>query len=201
MNWVLAGSMRAPGEAVGLIALEGAMDELAEKLSIDPIELQAAQRARAGSRKGRSLLLPLARPRIDEGAERFGWDQRQAPGDAARGRLADRHGRRLALRGRTCCMKSLGQGRAPPRRHRHRVSSAMTDIGTGSYTILSQIAAELLGLPMERITMRAGRHQPCARRRLGRLVGRGLGGVGGLSGVRDTAREAGEGDERRRPTN
>ncbi len=162
VNWGLAGSMRAPGEAVGLIALEGAMDELAEKLNLDPIELRLRNEPEQDPEKEVPFSTRSLARTLTEGAERFGWTQRRAPGARRKGDWLIGMGVASAARSNTLQKSSAkvalhSDGTAT-------VSSAMTDIGTGSYTILSQIAAELLGLPMERITCELGdtNHVPAA---------------------------------------
>ena len=155
VNWVLSGSMRAPGEAVGLLGLEGAIDELAEKLGMDPIELRRINEPECDPEKdiafsSRSLIQAL-----DEGAKRFGWDKRHAT-PAAR-----RDGEWLVGMGVAAAARSnvLMETSAKVAIHSDgsaTVSSAMTDIGTGSYTILTQIASEILGIPMARIRMELG---------------------------------------------
>ena len=78
MNQVLSGSMRAPGEAVGQIALECAMDELAEQLSLDPVEL----RRRNEPEQDPSQDIPFSTRKLiacmEQAAEQFGWEQRNA---------------------------------------------------------------------------------------------------------------------------
>ena len=155
VNWLLSGSMRAPGEAVGLLGLEGAIDELAEKLALDPIELRRINEPDRDPEKdvafsSRSLIRAL-----DEGAKKFGWDKRR-PEPATR-----REGEWLIGMGVAAAARSnlLMETSAKVVIHPDgtaTVSSAMTDIGTGSYTILTQIASEILGIPMNRITMELG---------------------------------------------
>ena len=155
VNWLLSGSMRAPGEAVGLLGLEGAVDELAEKLGMDPIELRRINEPAREPEKdiafsSRSLIRAL-----DEGAAKFGWDQRQAtPGKRREGEWLIGMGVAAAARSNMLQESSAKVAIHPD--GSATVSSAMTDIGTGSYTILTQVASELLGIPMDRITMVLG---------------------------------------------
>ncbi|MEH3159456.1 MAG: xanthine dehydrogenase family protein molybdopterin-binding subunit [Sphingomonas taxi] len=154
LDWMLAGSMRAPGEAVGLIALEGAMDELAERIGIDPIELRRRNEPAVDPEKNipyssRSLI-----PCLERGAEAFGWGERKAAGTDRRGDWL--HGIGVAAAARSNMLQKSaakvsidGQGKA-------HVETDMTDIGTGTYTILGQIAAEILGLPIEDVTVHLG---------------------------------------------
>jgi xanthine dehydrogenase YagR molybdenum-binding subunit len=151
----VASSMRAPGEAVGLMALECAMDELAEKLGIDPIELRIRNEPSEDPEKhipysSRHLVACL-----QEGARRFGWDKRNAtPGQVRDGRWLVGMGVAAATRGNPLRLSKANVRLGPD--GDATVRMAMTDIGTGTYTILTQIAAEMLGLPIERVRMELG---------------------------------------------
>ena len=154
LNLMLAGSMRAPGEAVGMVGLECAMDELAEKLGLDPIELRRRNDPDVDPEKGVPFSTRNLTKALDQGAKLFGWNERQAPG-------ARREGEWLIGMGVSAATRSnmLMQSAAKVEVHPDgtvTVSSAMTDIGTGSYTIMAQIASEILGVPVERITMSLG---------------------------------------------
>ncbi len=154
LDWLLSGSMRAPGEAVGLIALEGAMDELAEAIGIDPIELRKRNEPQVDPEKNipyssRSLI-----PCLEAGAAKFGWRNRKPAGTDRRGDWLYGIGVASAARSnmlqKSAAKVSIdGQGKAI-------VETDMTDIGTGTYTILGQITAEILGLPIEDVTVHLG---------------------------------------------
>jgi xanthine dehydrogenase YagR molybdenum-binding subunit len=155
LDIAVASSMRAPGEAVGLLALECAMDELAEKLGLDPIEL----RMRNEPTEDPERHVPYSSRHLiacyQEGARRFGWDKRNPkPGQVRDGRWLVGMGVAAATRGNPL-LPSKATVRLGPDGFAI-VRMAMTDIGTGSYTILTQIAAEMLGLPPERIRMELG---------------------------------------------
>ncbi|HEX3576874.1 MAG TPA: xanthine dehydrogenase family protein molybdopterin-binding subunit [Rhodopila sp.] len=151
----VASSMRAPGESVGLLALECAMDELAEKLNIDPIELRIRNEPSEDPEKhipysSRHLVACLR-----QGAQRFGWDKRLAkPGQVQDGRWLVGMGVASATRGNPL-LPSKANVRLDPDGFA-TVRMAMTDIGTGSYTIFTQIAAGMLGLKPSRIRMELG---------------------------------------------
>lgn len=154
MNWGLAGSMRAPGEAVGLLGLESAMDELADQIGMDPIELRRINEPTEDPEKGVPFSSRRLMDALDTGAKKFGWSERKAAG-------ARREGEWLIGMGVAAAARSnlLMETSAKVAIHKDgsvTVSSAMTDIGTGSYTILTQVASELLGIPMDRITMELG---------------------------------------------
>ena len=151
----VASSMRAPGEAVGLLALECAMDELAHQLKIDPIELRIRNEPVDDPEKHVPYSTRNLIPCLRAGAERFGWNQRRAePGQVRDGRWLIGLGmaagtRQNPLQASTCRVRLDPDGYAT-------VRMAMTDIGTGTYTILTQIAAEMLGLPMEQVRVILG---------------------------------------------
>ena len=150
-----ASAMRAPGEAVGMLAIECAMDELAEKLALDPIEL----RVRNDATEDPTTYVPYSTrqmvPCLREGARLFGWEKRVAtPGQVREGAWLVGLGVASACRG-----NPLQPAKAWVRIGPDGIATtraAMTDPGTGSYTILTQIASELLGLPPDRIRTELG---------------------------------------------
>jgi xanthine dehydrogenase YagR molybdenum-binding subunit len=151
----VASSMRAPGESVGLMALECAMDELAEKLNLDPIELRVRNEPSEDPEKhipysGRHLIACM-----QEGARRFGWDKRNPkPGQLRDGHWLVGLGMAAATRGNPLLLSRANVRLTPD--GTATVRMAMTDIGTGTYTILAQIAGELLGLPIEKVRVELG---------------------------------------------
>jgi xanthine dehydrogenase YagR molybdenum-binding subunit len=151
----VASSMRAPGEAVGLMALECAMDELAEKLDLDPIELRLRNEPSEDPEKHIPYSSRHLVACMQEGARRFGWEKRNPkPGLVRDGQWLVGIGMAAATRG-----NPLQLSRANVRLDSDgsaTVRMAMTDIGTGTYTILAQIAAEMLGLPIEHIRVELG---------------------------------------------
>ncbi|MES2754900.1 MAG: xanthine dehydrogenase family protein molybdopterin-binding subunit [Pseudomonadota bacterium] len=155
LNQTLSGSMRAPGEAVGMLALEGAIDELAELAGIDPIALRKRNDPECDPEKNIPYSSRNLTRCLDEGAAKFGWAQRDPrPGTRREGEWLIGTGVAAAARSHMTMQSSasvkLGaDGRAT-------VETDMTDIGTGTYTILTQIAAELLGLPVDRVTTKLG---------------------------------------------
>ena len=151
----VASSMRAPGEAVGLLALECAMDELAEKLEIDPIELRVRNEPTEDPEKHIPYSSRHLVPCLKEGARRFGWDRRNPkPGQSRDGRWLVGMGVAAATRDNPLQLSRANVRLGPD--GFAVVRMAMTDIGTGTYTILTQIAAEMLGLPAERIRVELG---------------------------------------------
>ncbi|HUB47459.1 MAG TPA: xanthine dehydrogenase family protein molybdopterin-binding subunit [Acetobacteraceae bacterium] len=151
----VASSMRAPGEAVGLLALECAMDELAEKLNLDPIELRIRNEPAEDPERHIPYSSRHLIPCLQEGARRFGWDKRQAkPGQVRDGRWLVGIGVASATRGNPLQPSTASVRIDPDGIVTARM--AMTDIGTGTYTILTQIASEMLGVPPGNIRMELG---------------------------------------------
>ena len=154
MNLVLAGAMRAPGEAVGLMAIECAMDELAEATGLDPIELRKRNEPRRDPETDKPFSTRKLTDCLDRGAELFGWDARRAPGERREGEWLVGMG--VAAAARTNYLQKSSARVSITADGTAVVETDMTDIGTGSYTILGQIAAELLGLPLDRVRVRLG---------------------------------------------
>ena len=151
----VADSCRSPGEAVGMPVLECAMDELAAKLGIDPVQLRIANEPGEDPEKHVPFSTRQLVACLEEGARRFGWERRRAqPGQVRDGRWLVGMGMASAsrankLQAAQCNVTLGGDGVLVAR-------MAMTDIGTGSYTVLTQIAAEMLGLPVEKVRMELG---------------------------------------------
>lgn len=149
-------AMRAPGEAPGLMALEIAMDELAEKLGMDPVQLRIVNDTQVDPEDpGKPF---STRPFIQclrEGAERFGWDRRVAKtGQVREGRSLIGMGMAGAIRAGKIA-KSGARARLDAR-GMVTIETDMTDIGTGSYTIVQQTAAEMMGVGPDKIVVKLG---------------------------------------------
>jgi len=149
-------AMRAPGEAPGLMALEMAMDEMAEKLKLDPVQFRIindikVDPAKRERRFSQRQLVECLRT----GAERFGWSARKArPGQVRDGRWLVGMGVAVAFRN-NMVMKSAARVKLD-RQGKVTVETDMTDIGTGSYTIIAQTAAEMMGLDVKDVIVRLG---------------------------------------------
>ena len=149
-------AMRAPGEATGMMALEIAVDEMAEKLGIDPIEFRILNDTQVDPEKPER---PFSQRQLTEcfrtGAERFGWSKRNPqPGRVRDGRWLVGIGAAAAFRN-----NMLTKSAARVRLDNNgivTVETDMTDIGTGSYTIIAQTAAEMMGVPLEKVRVRLG---------------------------------------------
>jgi xanthine dehydrogenase YagR molybdenum-binding subunit len=150
-----SGAVRAPGEAVGTFAVECAMDELAEQLELDPIELRKRNEPETDPTTGKPFSTRLMTQCYDEGARRFGWDRRDAtPGSMRDGEWLVGMGMAAALRGNFTVNSEARVTLTPE--GRAVIETDMTDIGTGTYTILAQVAGEMLGLPVSAIDVRLG---------------------------------------------
>jgi len=149
-------AMRAPGEAPGMMALEIAVDEMAEKLKMDPVTFRIVNDTTVDPEDRKRKF--SQRRFVDcmrMGAERFGWNKRKAkPGQVRDGRWLVGMGVASAFRN-NMNMKSAARVRLE-RDGMITVETDMTDIGTGSYTIIAQTAAEMLGVPLERVNVRLG---------------------------------------------
>ena len=149
------GAVRAPGEAIGTFAVECAMDELAERLGLDPIELRRRNEPERDPTSGKPFSTRRMLDCYDEGARRFGWPDRvPAPGSVREGDWLIGIGMAASLRGNftveaSATVRLEADGRAA-------VECDMTDIGTGTYTILAQTVAEVLGLTPGEVDVRIG---------------------------------------------
>jgi xanthine dehydrogenase YagR molybdenum-binding subunit len=149
-------SVRAPGEAPGLLAVESAMDELAHALAMDPVELRIRNEPTRDPERG----VPFSDRRLvecmREGARRFGWEQRPAkPASRRDGRWLVGYGMAAGIRMHFQFLTKASVRIGPD--GNAVVRSDMTDIGTGTYTILTQVAADCLGLPLDRVRVELGR--------------------------------------------
>ena len=149
-------AMRAPGEAPGLMALEIAMDEMAEKLKMDPVAFRILNDTKVDPEKpdrrfSQRRLIECLRG----GAERFGWSKRNPqPGSMREGNWLIGMGVAAAFRN-NMVMKSAARVKLD-RSGTVTVETDMTDIGTGSYTIIAQTAAEMMGVPIEKVVVKLG---------------------------------------------
>lgn len=149
-------AMRAPGEAPGMMALEVAIDEMAERLHLDPIAFRNMNDTQVDPENPKR---PYSQRQLVEcmrvGAEKFGWSKRQpVPGSTRDGRWLVGMGVAAAFRN-NLLMKSGARVRLG-KDGRVTVETDMTDIGTGSYTIVAQTAAEMMGLPINMIDVNLG---------------------------------------------
>jgi xanthine dehydrogenase YagR molybdenum-binding subunit len=142
--------MRAPGEAPGTYGLESAMDELAYQLKIDPIELRLINYADADPESGKPWSSKSLRECYRKGAEQFRWSRR-------------RHEPRSLQKGHTLIGLGMATAVYPTRRSPSSafarlnadgtflVAAGTQDLGTGTYTIMTQVASQTLGVPPHRV--------------------------------------------------
>ncbi|WP_317239187.1 xanthine dehydrogenase family protein molybdopterin-binding subunit [Hymenobacter sp. 5516J-16] len=147
--------MRAPGAATGSFALEVAMDELAAAAGIDPIDFRIRNYAQEDQNAGKPFSSKRLRDCYHQGAAKFGWEKRNPQPRSMR------NGNRLVGYGMAGGVWDATQKKAAAKATltadgKLQVSSATADIGTGTYTIMTQIAAETLGLPLEAVSFKLG---------------------------------------------
>jgi xanthine dehydrogenase YagR molybdenum-binding subunit len=148
--------MRGPGEASGIFALETALDELAYKVGLDPIELRRRNEPQIDEGAGRPFSSRSLMQCYETGAQRFGWARRNpTPGSMRDGRLLVGWGVASATYPAlqfpaSARARLLADGTA-------EVEAAASDMGPGTYTSMTQVAAETLGLPINKVRFNLGR--------------------------------------------
>lgn len=149
------GDMRAPGATTGLFALETAMDELAHTAGIDPLELRLRNYAEHDQNENKQFTSKALRECYAQGAERFGWSRRRPTPRSMR------EGKELVGLGMATGFwdaqvnKAQAKVRITPE-GRIEVLAAASDIGTGTYTILAQIAADAFGITHDEVSVQIG---------------------------------------------
>jgi xanthine dehydrogenase YagR molybdenum-binding subunit len=151
-----ANAMRAPGEAPGMMALEIAMDEMAEKLGMDPVQFRIINDTQVDPEKPeRKFSERHLVECLRQGADRFGWAKRNArPGAVRDGRWLVGMGVAAGFRN-NIVMKSAARVGVDAKGV-VTVATDMTDIGTGSYTIIAQTAAEVMGVDLDKVIVLLG---------------------------------------------
>ena len=149
--------MRAPGEASGTFALESAMDELAYALKMDPIDLRLKNYAETDQDEKKPFSSKSLRQCYEQGAKAFGWDKRQAspePRSVRDGRWLIGYGMATAT---YPTRRSLSHASARINPDGTALVQAGTqDLGTGTWTVMAQVAAATLGLPLEKVRFELG---------------------------------------------
>lgn len=142
--------MRAPGGSTGLHAIEITMDELAYKLKIDPLELRLINYSEIDKSTDKIYSSKELRECYLKGAEKFGWNQRNPePRSMKRGNKLVGYGMATGI---WDANRILARAQAIMKRNgKVEIKSAVTDIGTGTLTVMTQIASDELGLPIEDI--------------------------------------------------
>ena len=146
---------RAPGEAPGSFAIECSMDDLAYQLGIDPLEIRLLNYAEKDPSNGKPWSSKSLKQCYARGAELFGWSKRNPKAGVTR------DGRYLIGWGMATASYPVhnSQGTARVRLYADGhavVQSGATDLGTGTYTVMTQVAADSLGLPPEKIRFELG---------------------------------------------
>jgi xanthine dehydrogenase YagR molybdenum-binding subunit len=155
LNAPLPTYMRAPGEASGVFALESAMDEMAVALKMDPIRFRLQNYAETDPHENKPFASKALRACYEQGAAAFGWDKRSAePRSMRDGNI---------LVGWGFATSTYPTNRQPSavrvrldRASNVVVQSGTQDIGTGTYTVMTQVAADALGMPVQRIRFELG---------------------------------------------
>jgi xanthine dehydrogenase YagR molybdenum-binding subunit len=147
--------MRAPGEAPGTFALEVAIDELAYKLDLDPVDLRLINYGEKNPQDGKEWSAKNLRECYLQGKEAIGWTGRNpVPGHTREGKYLVGYGMATAT---YPANRSAASAKVTLFANGHaQVEVCSQDIGTGTYTIMAQIAGETLGLPIERISSKLG---------------------------------------------
>ena len=147
--------MRGPGAVPGLFAIESAMDELAIKLNMDPVQLRLGLDTLIDEESGKPFSSRHLKECLQVGSERFGWSKRTPQVGSMR------DGDLILGYGVAC--SSWGAGRGPSQcsvtllpNGTARVSSATQDIGTGTYTVIAQVVADKTGIPVDKVEVILG---------------------------------------------
>jgi xanthine dehydrogenase YagR molybdenum-binding subunit len=155
MNVNTPASMRGPGEATGMFALETALDELAVALKMDPVELRLLNYADVDPESNRPWSSKSLKECYKQAADRFGWSKRNPkPRSMREGKQLIGFGMASATwpamrRPATVQIRIVADGSAT-------VRTAAHDIGPGTYTVMTQIAADTLGIPVSRVRTELG---------------------------------------------
>src|SRR5882757_2597184 len=147
--------MRAPSAAPGVYALEAAMDELAVALKLDPVELRLRCYSERDQHENRPFSSKALRECYRQGAEAFGWSKRNPEPRSMRDGT-DLVGWGMATGVWEALQVPIAVRVALTANGHAEVACATSDIGTGTYTIMAQVAADMLGLPLESIDIKLG---------------------------------------------
>lgn len=155
LDFATPADMRAPGATTGLWALESAIDELSYKVGIDPLELRLKNYAYDDQNDNKPFSSKELKACYEQGAEKFGWSKRSPEP------RSQRDGDYLIGWGMATGVWDAQQSQASAKATltndgKLEVGSGTADIGTGTYTVMTQIAAETLGLPLDDVTFKLG---------------------------------------------
>ena len=158
MNIILPTYNRAPGKSTGSFALESAIDELAYKLKIDPVEFRIKNEPAKDPQSGKPWSSRSLVQALQKGAEVFGWNKRKIePRQNKQGEFWIGYGVGCGVypsrqRDTSTIVKLTKNGGDV----KASIELAAADLGTGTYTILTQVAAEHLGIPMKNVDVKLG---------------------------------------------
>ena len=151
--------MRAPGEAPGMFALECAIDEMANQIDVDPLEFRLRNYADTNEHEKKPWSSKQLRECYERGAKKFGWPKR----NRAPGTMRDKNGNQIGWGMATAVYPAMQQTAAAHATLGNdgfvTIRSATHEIGTGTYTTMSQIASRSLGVPLEKIRFELGDSQ------------------------------------------
>ena len=147
--------MRAPSAPTGFFALECAMDELAIALKVDPLELRLRCYSDRDQHFDRPYSSKSLRDCYRQGAETFGWDKR-SPEPRSMRDATELVGWGMATGAWEALQMPIAVRIVLTANGHAEVSCATSDIGTGTYTIMAQVAADTLGLPLDNVTIKLG---------------------------------------------
>lgn len=147
--------MRAPGESVGTYALEVAMDELANKLKMDPVQFRIINHSDMDEQKKKQFSSKYLKECYQRGADSIGWNKRNPePGQTRQGNLLVGYGVATAT---YPANRSASSAKATLFADGHaEILCGTQDIGTGTYTVMTQVAADAFGLPVEKVKVKLG---------------------------------------------
>ena len=151
--------MRAPGETPGVYALECAMDELAHEIDVDPVEFRLRNYAELDEYKNRPWSSKKLRECYQRGAEKFGWSKRNKKPGSTRPVDGSQIGFGMATAVYPAGQQKTGATAILNKDGTVVVRCATHEIGTGTYTTMSQFAADTLGIPIEKVRFELGDSQ------------------------------------------
>jgi len=151
--------MRAPGETPGVYALESALDELAHQIGIDPVELRLRNYAEIDEYKNRPWSSKKLRQCYQRAAEKFGWSNRNKKPGSMRATDGSQIGFGMATAVYPAGQQKTGATATLNKDGTIVIRSATHEIGTGTYTAMSQFAADTLRIPIEKIHFELGDSQ------------------------------------------
>lgn len=151
--------MRGPGEAPGVFALECAIDEMAHKIDLDPLEFRLRNYAETDENENKPWSSKKLRECYKRGAEKFGWSKRNRKPRSMQAKNGDLIGYGMATAVYPAAQQPAGAIAILNKDGTVVVRSATHEIGTGTYTAMSQFAADALGLPLEKVRFELGDSQ------------------------------------------